>query len=214
MTSLEKNSDHVPLQGPSRRCDSTLHMTCPLCLTLKLIPIARLIYTEVVLLTGCSIFRKLEIWRDFLKIQGLKNHWTNTWFVCTHLSAFCTLNRNMTVKISISIFFGKSLKNLIYCLHNSTPRAPRAERVNIWEVGEDCCMTTASWRREHVWEPTKNMLQFNGRKRQECFTLHNPLRHIPMIHPLKSLIPFEKDVHFFALNYVLIWSLNFPTFYT
>ena len=49
----------------------------------------------------------------------LKNHWTNTRLVCTHLNPFFMLNPNMTIKIWILKFFEKSLKISICRLHST-----------------------------------------------------------------------------------------------
>ena len=52
---------------------------------------------------------RVTIWNHFLKIQGdyLKNHWTNTRLVCTHLDAFSMLNPSIAMKHLVLTNFEK-----------------------------------------------------------------------------------------------------------
>ena len=61
----------------------------------------------------------------------LKNHWTNTSLVCTHLNIIFMLNSNMAIKIWFSKNCGKSWKVLAICLL-STPAWGRST-LSFWD---------------------------------------------------------------------------------
>ena len=62
----------------------------------------------------------------------LKDHWTITRVVCTHLNEFLMLNSNMTSKIENFEFFWKSSKILFRSLHMTV--ACRKLNVQVWSA--------------------------------------------------------------------------------
>ena len=77
----------------------------------------------------------------------LKNHWTNSWLVCTYLYVFCMLNSNM-VRIFWTWIQGMRALALMVLCH-----VERVNRLQEWAI--EWSLVKLTWFNDRVWFPRK-----------------------------------------------------------